>query len=121
MVHVGIAVQRCRREAQAFGAALDRRIVDRLDVDIVVLHQHVAGRLAGPGIAHHDRHDMAVAGQNRDAGLAAALAFVTALITIAVLMRLLKHMSFTPFVLYRLFLGIVLLVLYYGFDWTLAI
>ena len=56
-----------------------------------------------------------------DAGLAAALAFVTALITIAVLMQLLKRMSFTPFVLYRLFLGIVLLVLYYGFDWTLAV
>jgi len=54
-----------------------------------------------------------------DAGLAAALAFVTALITIAVLMQLLKRMSFTPFVLYRLFLGIVLLVLYYGIDWTL--
>ena len=51
-----------------------------------------------------------------DAGLAAALSFVTALITIAVLMQLLKRMSFTPFVLYRLSLGVVLLVLYYGFD-----
>ena len=56
-----------------------------------------------------------------DAGLAAALAFVTALVTIAVLMQLLKRMSFLPFVVYRLFLGVVLLVLYYGFGWTLAI
>ena len=56
-----------------------------------------------------------------DAGLAAGLAFVTALVSIAVLMRVLRHMSFMPFVIYRLFLGVVLLVLYYGFDWTLAI
>lgn len=56
-----------------------------------------------------------------DAGLAAALAFVTALVTIAVLMQLLKRMSFLPFVVYRLFLGVVLLVLYYGFGWTLVI
>ena len=54
-------------------------------------------------------------------GLAAGLAFVTALVSIAVLMRVLRHMSFMPFVIYRLFLGVVLLVLYYGFDWTLAI
>ena len=53
--------------------------------------------------------------------LAAGLAFVTALVSIAVLMRVLRHMSFMPFVIYRLFLGVVLLVLYYGFDWTLAI
>ena len=53
-----------------------------------------------------------------DAGLAAAIAFVTALLSIAVLMLMLKRVSFTPFVVYRLFLGIVLLVLYYGFDWS---
>ncbi len=53
-----------------------------------------------------------------DAGLAAAIAFVTALFTIAVLMLMLKRVSFTPFVVYRLFLGIVLLVLYYGFEWS---
>jgi undecaprenyl-diphosphatase len=55
-----------------------------------------------------------------DAGLAAAIAFVTALLSIAVLMLMLKRVSFTPFVVYRLFLGIVLLVLYYGFDWSLG-
>ena len=43
---------------------------------------------------------------------------VPALLSIAVLMLMLKRVSFTPFVVYRLFLGIVLLVLYYGFDWS---
>ncbi len=56
-----------------------------------------------------------------DAGLAAAIAFVTALFSIAILMLMLKRVSFTPFVVYRLFLGIVLLVLYYGFDWSFGI
>ena len=55
-----------------------------------------------------------------DAGLAAAIAFVTALLSIAVLMYMLKRVSFTPFVIYRLFLGAVLLVLYYGFGWSLG-
>jgi undecaprenyl-diphosphatase len=57
---------------------------------------------------------------NGDAGLAAGLAFVTALLSIAILMLMLKRISFTPFVVYRLFLGIVLLVLYYGFGWSLG-
>ena len=55
-----------------------------------------------------------------DAGLAAAIAFLTALPAIAILMLMLKRTSFTPFVAYRLFLGLVLLVLYYGFGWTLG-
>ena len=55
-----------------------------------------------------------------DAGLAAAIAFVTALFSIAILMLMLKRLSFTPFVVYRLFLGVVLLVFYYGFDWSLG-
>ena len=55
-----------------------------------------------------------------DAGLAAAIAFLTALPAIAILMLMLKRISFTPFVVYRLFLGVVLLVLYYGFGWTLG-
>jgi undecaprenyl-diphosphatase len=55
-----------------------------------------------------------------DAGLAAAISFVTALVSIAALMLLLRRVSFTPFVVYRLFLGIVLLALYYGFGWSLG-
>ncbi|MDP7342851.1 MAG: undecaprenyl-diphosphate phosphatase [Alphaproteobacteria bacterium] len=67
--------------------------------------------------------DLAQSGEpilNGDAGLAAGLAFLTALLSIAILMAMLKRMSFAPFVAYRMFLGVVLLVLYYSFGWTLG-
>ncbi len=67
--------------------------------------------------------DMAQSGEpilTGDAGLAAAISFVTALFSIAILMLMLKRVSFAPFVIYRLFLGVVLLVLYYGFGWSLG-
>ena len=82
-----------------------------MSIPVIVAAGVVAGR------------DLARSGEpviTGDAGLAAAIAFATALIAIAVLMHLLKRMSFTPFVIYRLFLGVVLVVLYYGFDLPLA-
>ncbi len=51
---------------------------------------------------------------SNDAILAAALTFVSALAAIAFLMALIKHISFLPFVLYRLALGGFLLVLAYA-------
>ena len=49
-----------------------------------------------------------------NAALAAALSFVVALMAIAALLALLRHVSFTPFVIYRLLLGGAVLVwLYY--------
>lgn len=51
-----------------------------------------------------------------DAGVAAALSFLTALAAIAVLMSLLKRLSFTPFVIYRIVLGAGLLVWMYYFP-----
>ena len=65
--------------------------------------------------------DLATSGEpivTGDAGLAAAIAFLTALLSIAVLMFMLKRVNFTPFVIYRLLLGVVVLVLYYGFGWS---
>ncbi len=50
------------------------------------------------------------------AGLAAALAFVAALGAIAAMMRWLERANFTPFVVYRVVLGIALLVAVYGFG-----
>jgi undecaprenyl-diphosphatase len=50
-----------------------------------------------------------------DAMVAAGLAFITALIAIAVLMAWLKRASFTPFVIYRIILGCGLLGLSYGY------
>lgn len=45
----------------------------------------------------------------RQAGIAALMAFVAALIALALMMRLLKTVSFTPYVIYRLFLGAAIL------------
>ncbi len=48
------------------------------------------------------------------AAIGAGLAFVSALIAIALMMAWLKRASFTPFVIYRVLLGIVLLAVAYG-------
>ncbi|MGI9395284.1 MAG: undecaprenyl-diphosphate phosphatase [Boseongicola sp.] len=55
--------------------------------------------------------DAAVA---RDAGIAAAFAFIAALAALAIMMRLLKTVSFTPYVIYRIALGVVLLWVAYS-------
>ncbi len=49
-----------------------------------------------------------------DALIAAALAFVTALLAVALMMRWLRHASYTPFVIYRLVLGAGLLYWVYA-------
>ena len=49
-----------------------------------------------------------------DAGLAAGLAFVAALVAIFLLMAWLRRATFTPFVVYRVLLGAGLLALAYG-------
>jgi len=46
--------------------------------------------------------------------IAAVFAFVAALLALALMMRLLRHVSFTPYVIYRIVLGIALLTLAYG-------
>lgn len=48
-----------------------------------------------------------------DALIAAGLAFVSALVAIALMMRWLRRASFTPFVIYRMALGVALLALIY--------
>ena len=45
----------------------------------------------------------------RDAGIAAAFAFVAALLALGLMMRLLRSVSFTPYVVYRVALGLLLL------------
>jgi undecaprenyl-diphosphatase len=49
-----------------------------------------------------------------DAALAAALAFVTAIAAISLLMRWLQHAGFMPFVVYRVVLGLGLLMWSYA-------
>jgi undecaprenyl-diphosphatase len=59
--------------------------------------------LAGDAVANAD---MALV---RDASIAAAFAFVAALLALSVMMRLLRSVSFTPYVIYRVILGVILL------------
>jgi len=50
----------------------------------------------------------------RNGAIAAAFAFVSALAALAVMMRLLRSVSFTPYVVYRVFLGLALLAYAYA-------
>jgi undecaprenyl-diphosphatase len=49
----------------------------------------------------------------RDGAIAAAFAFVAALGALTLMMRLLRSVSFTPYVIYRVILGLVLLWIAY--------
>lgn len=69
----------------------------------------VAGLLLGGEIAM--QADLAMA---RDGAIAAAFAFVSALGALAVMMRLARSISFTPYVIYRVILGSVLLYIAYS-------
>lgn len=55
--------------------------------------------------------DMAAA---RDGGIAAVLSFFAALAALTLMMRLLRTVSFTPYVIYRVILGVALLVYAYS-------
>ncbi|SFU16799.1 undecaprenyl-diphosphate phosphatase [Sedimentitalea nanhaiensis] len=50
----------------------------------------------------------------RDSAIAAGLSFVAALVALTLMMRLLRSISFTPYVIYRIVLGIVLLIYAYA-------
>jgi undecaprenyl-diphosphatase len=50
----------------------------------------------------------------RDAAIAAVLAFLAALAALSLMFRLLKSVSFTPYVIYRVILGIILLGIAYS-------
>jgi len=54
--------------------------------------------------------DMAAA---RDGAIVAVMSCISALIALSLMMRLLRSTSFTPYVIYRIFLGVVLLVIAY--------
>jgi undecaprenyl-diphosphatase len=50
----------------------------------------------------------------RDAAIAAVFAFFAALLALSLMMRLLRTVSFTPYVVYRLILGVILLWIAYA-------
>jgi len=50
----------------------------------------------------------------KDGAIAATMSFVAALLALSLMMRLLKTVSFTPYVIYRIILGVVLLAFAYS-------
>lgn len=71
--------------------------------------------LAGAGVLKGiELYELGNVQLTSDAVTAAILAFISALIAIAVMMSWLKRATFTPFVFYRLVLGGVLLYLFYS-------
>ena len=68
-----------------------------------------SGVLLGIDVAQEADSQMA-----RDGAVAAALAFVAALGALTLMMRLLRSISFTPYVIYRVVLGVILLAIAYG-------
>jgi len=67
-----------------------------------------AGTLAGFEVATTANVQAA-----KDGAIAAILAFFAALLSLSLMMRLLKSVSFTPYVIYRVILGVVLLWIAY--------
>ncbi|WP_106204918.1 undecaprenyl-diphosphate phosphatase [Aliiruegeria haliotis] len=67
-----------------------------------------SGTLLGIDVVSHANWAMA-----RDASIAAALAFAAALLALSLMMRLLRSVSFTPYVIYRVMLGLGLLAMTY--------
>ena len=50
----------------------------------------------------------------KDGAIAAVFAFVAALLALSLMMRLLRSISFTPYVIYRVILGVILLIIAYS-------
>ena len=49
-----------------------------------------------------------------EAAIASVLAFVAAYLALSLMMRFISRVSFTPYVIYRVILGVVLLAIAYG-------
>ncbi len=68
-----------------------------------------SGALLGLEVASEANMQLA-----KDAAIGAVLAFIAALFALSLMMRLLKTVSFTPYVIYRVILGVVLLIYAYS-------
>ncbi|WP_419740624.1 undecaprenyl-diphosphate phosphatase [Ruegeria sp.] len=68
-----------------------------------------SGVLLSLDVAHQADAQLA-----KDGAIAALFAFVSALLALSLMMRLLRSVSFTPYVIYRVILGAILLVIAYS-------
>lgn len=75
--------------------------------------------VAAAGIlASYELYDQGDTRMTADALIGGGLAFIAAWAAIALMMRWLRDASYTPFVIYRILLGLVLLALVYGIEVT---
>ena len=87
----------------------DRESAARLSMLMSIPTILASGALLGIDVAQEA--DMAVL---HDAALAAIFAFMAALAALSLMFRLLKSVSFTPYVIYRIVLGLILLAIAYS-------
>lgn len=87
----------------------DRESAARLSMLMSIPTILASGTLLGIEVVQDA--DMSIA---RDAAIAAVFAFFAALAALTLMMRLLKSVSFTPYVIYRVVLGIILLGIAYS-------
>jgi undecaprenyl-diphosphatase len=99
----GITITAARR------LGYDRESAARLSMLMSIPTIIASGTVLGIDVAQ--TADWAVA---RDGLIAAIFAFFAALLALALMMRLLKTISFTPYVIYRVILGVALLVYAYS-------
>ncbi|HBS50145.1 MAG TPA: undecaprenyl-diphosphate phosphatase [Rhodobacteraceae bacterium] len=87
----------------------DRETAARLAMLMSIPTIIASGALLGTDVAV--KADLQIV---RDGVIAAALAFLSALVALSLMMRLLRSVSFTPYVIYRVILGVILLAIAYG-------
>lgn len=87
----------------------DRQSAARLAMLMSIPTIMASGALLGLEVAASADAAMA-----RDAGIAAIFAFLAALLALTLMMRLLQSISFTPYVIYRVILGVILLIIAYS-------
>ncbi|SHJ00379.1 undecaprenyl-diphosphate phosphatase [Wenxinia saemankumensis] len=86
----------------------DRREAARLSMLMSIPVIAASGLLLGLDVAR-----TADAGVARDGAIVAGLSFLSALAALALMMRLLRSVSYTPYVVYRVILGLILLGIAY--------
>lgn len=98
----GITITGAR--AMGYTRADGARIAMLMSIPTII----ASGALLGAEVASTANWQVA-----RDGAIGAAFAFVAALAALSIMMRLLRSVSFTPYVIYRVFLGLILLWIAY--------
>ena len=86
----------------------------RSDAARIAMLMSIPTIIASGALLSLDVIGQADSGALRDIGIVTAMSFAAALFALTIMMRLLKSVSFTPYVIYRIGLGVVLLWIAYS-------